>query len=218
MRIYHGSDKILENPVYGSGKDYNDFGLGLYCTESKSKAKQWASSNTKGFITEYDLNVAGLNVVRLNDSRFSTLSFVAFICNYRKIVYESPLAKQISDYIIENFMIDLRDFDVVIGPQCDDCYFTFVSEFINGNISLEKLKILLHYADNQVVLVSPLAFIKTKFTKSEEVDTHSNFLKRVMKNDDVMKEYMKADITSGIYANDVIKEGMRDHDPRLRGK
>lgn len=27
MRIYHGSDHIVENPQYGLGKPYNDYGL-----------------------------------------------------------------------------------------------------------------------------------------------------------------------------------------------
>ena len=31
--IYHGSDKIIEKPVWGFGKTYNDYGLGFYCTQ-----------------------------------------------------------------------------------------------------------------------------------------------------------------------------------------
>ena len=26
--LYHGSEKIIENPVFGAGKKNNDFGLG----------------------------------------------------------------------------------------------------------------------------------------------------------------------------------------------
>ena len=28
-KIYHGSKNIIENPVYGEGKTYNDYGLGF---------------------------------------------------------------------------------------------------------------------------------------------------------------------------------------------
>ena len=31
--IYHGSNKIIEKPLFGFGKTYNDYGLGFYCTE-----------------------------------------------------------------------------------------------------------------------------------------------------------------------------------------
>ena len=33
MKLYHGSENIIEKPVYGYGKKYNDYGVGFYCTE-----------------------------------------------------------------------------------------------------------------------------------------------------------------------------------------
>ena len=33
MILYHGSDHIIEKPVFGEGKSYNDYGRGFYCTE-----------------------------------------------------------------------------------------------------------------------------------------------------------------------------------------
>ena len=50
ITIYHGSNKIVENPTFGEGKQNNDFGLGFYCTESIDLAKEWAvSSLSDGF-------------------------------------------------------------------------------------------------------------------------------------------------------------------------
>ena len=43
--LYHGSEKIIENPVFGAGKKNNDFGLGFYCTQSNDLAKEWAVSS-----------------------------------------------------------------------------------------------------------------------------------------------------------------------------
>lgn len=31
--IYHGSPKVIEQPVFGEGKVHNDYGRGFYCTE-----------------------------------------------------------------------------------------------------------------------------------------------------------------------------------------
>ena len=48
--IYHGSDHILEKPVFGAGKPYNDYGRGFYCTEHVELAKEWAcSSDNDGY-------------------------------------------------------------------------------------------------------------------------------------------------------------------------
>ena len=38
--LYHGSPKIIENPIFGEGKTYNDYGQGFYCTEYLELAKE----------------------------------------------------------------------------------------------------------------------------------------------------------------------------------
>ena len=40
--LYHGSPGIIEKPVFGKGKAYNDYGRGFYCTEHIELAKEWA--------------------------------------------------------------------------------------------------------------------------------------------------------------------------------
>lgn len=36
ITLFHGSEKVIEHPVFGAGKKHNDFGLGFYCTESEA--------------------------------------------------------------------------------------------------------------------------------------------------------------------------------------
>ena len=40
--IYHGSDHVIQHPVFHGGKRNNDYGYGFYCTESKEMAMEWA--------------------------------------------------------------------------------------------------------------------------------------------------------------------------------
>ena len=40
-KLYHGSVNIIEKPLFGYGKPYNDYGLGFYCTDSLEMAKEW---------------------------------------------------------------------------------------------------------------------------------------------------------------------------------
>ena len=30
MILYHGSNHIIDKPLYGAGKKYNDYGIGFY--------------------------------------------------------------------------------------------------------------------------------------------------------------------------------------------
>ena len=38
-KLYHGSSSIIEKPLFGYGKPYNDYGLGFYCTDSLEMAR-----------------------------------------------------------------------------------------------------------------------------------------------------------------------------------
>ena len=54
MKVYHGSTKIINKPIYGYGKKYNDYGLGFYMTEDKEMAKEWSCEyNIDGFVNSY---------------------------------------------------------------------------------------------------------------------------------------------------------------------
>ncbi|RII36209.1 DUF3990 domain-containing protein [Clostridium chromiireducens] len=41
--VYHGSDKIIDNPSHTGGRKFSDFGLGFYITTNIEMAKSWAS-------------------------------------------------------------------------------------------------------------------------------------------------------------------------------
>lgn len=57
ITIYHGSEKNVENPIFGAGRKNNDFGLGFYCTANEELAKEWAVSSLRdGFSNRYTLD------------------------------------------------------------------------------------------------------------------------------------------------------------------
>ena len=62
IRIYHGSEYVIEKPIYGKGSARNDYGRGFYCTQEL--AKEWACSRgTNGYANVYDLDICGLEVL-----------------------------------------------------------------------------------------------------------------------------------------------------------
>ena len=57
LKLYHGSEKIIENPIYGKGKLNNDYGRGFYCTEDIELAKEWAcAKGNNGYVNCYKVN------------------------------------------------------------------------------------------------------------------------------------------------------------------
>lgn len=65
ITIYHGSEKNVDQPIFGEGKKNNDFGLGFYCTLSEELAKEWAVSSLRdGFSNRYTLDTEHLNIFK----------------------------------------------------------------------------------------------------------------------------------------------------------
>ena len=55
--LYHGSTKVIEQPVLGLGNPKNDYGLGFYCTENLELAKEWAvAMDHDGWANVYSMN------------------------------------------------------------------------------------------------------------------------------------------------------------------
>jgi len=51
ITIYHGSQFVIDKPVYGVGNPRNDYGPGFYCTREIDLAKEWACTEEKdGFV------------------------------------------------------------------------------------------------------------------------------------------------------------------------
>ena len=40
ITLYHGSEKIVERPLFGVGRPTTDYGSGFYCTENCELAKE----------------------------------------------------------------------------------------------------------------------------------------------------------------------------------
>lgn len=71
ITLFHGSESIIEKPVFGAGKRNNDFGLGFYCTADEKLAKEWAVSSLRdGFANRYLLDTEYLRILHLNSPEY----------------------------------------------------------------------------------------------------------------------------------------------------
>ena len=124
MILYHGSDHIIEKPVFGEGKSYNDYGRGFYCTEHVELAKEWAcATGGDGYANRYQLEMGGLSVLNLNTPEYNILNWLAILLENRKFNVAEGLPQRAKAYILENFKVDYKKYDIIIGYRADDSYF-----------------------------------------------------------------------------------------------
>ena len=223
MIVYHGSDHIIETPVYNGSRRSNDYGYGFYTTESEELAKEWACGDGRdGFANRYELNPDGLRVLNLNGPGFNILNWLAVLTRYRSYWQRGSIAEEAKDYLQEHFYVDLSPYDIVIGYRADDSYFSFAQDFVSGAISLRKLSeaMRLGKLGEQIVLKSPSAFSQIRFLGAEPAPAEEYYEKRSIRDREARRAYRQnrtaADGIHELYMLDIMREGIRNGDPRLR--
>lgn len=190
--IYHGSEKIIEKPIYGYGKSYNDYGLGFYCTDILEMAKEWGVSfNKDGYANCYELNLDGLKILDLNDKKYTILHWLTILLQNREFDIPSPLTFEAKEYLINNFSLDYGEYDIIIGCRADDSYFSFAQDFINGTISYRQLNNAMHLGGlgQQIVLKSKKAFENIRYIGYEIAKNEDWFAKKMVRDKKARREY-----------------------------
>ena len=223
MILYHGSEMIIENPVYGKGNLRNDYGRGFYCTESEKLAKEWACSNNKnGFANKYNFDIQGLNVLYLNSEEYTLLNWLAVLTKNRTYWENGTVSQMAKKYIAEHFMVDISAYDVVIGYRADDSYFSFAQDFVAGSISYRQLgeAMRLGKLGEQIVLLSEKAFEKIEFISSSPAEASVYYKKKKERDRSARKAYRNAKneelLPGDLLITDIVREEMRQDDVRLR--
>ena len=121
--IYHGSNKIIEKPLFGFGKLKNDYGLGFYCTEELDMAKEWGvSKDADGYANIYKIETKGLTVLDLNSSKYTILHWLSVLLENRIFDITSALAQESKDYLLKNFSVPYKDYDIITGYRADEWF------------------------------------------------------------------------------------------------
>lgn len=218
--IYHGSEKIIEQPVFGKGKINNDFGLGFYCTASEALAKEWAVSSLRdGFSNRYTLDTEYLNVLNLNSSAYTILNWIAVLVEHRVFSIKTPVARRARQYLIENFSVNVNAFDLITGYRADDSYFDYAESFLNNGISVEQLAraMQLGKLGEQIVVKSKFAFSKLTFEGFDVAQKDQYYVLRKARDDEANQLYfrMLEEENDGLYIQDIMRGGIQNDDPRI---
>lgn len=223
LMLYHGSSVLVEKPVFGKGRSYNDYGRGFYCTEHAELAKEWAcpSSGLDGFVNRYRFDLRGLLVLNLSSGDYGILHWLTLLLENRIVDLSLPIAAQGREYLRDRFALDASRYDVVVGYRADDSYFSFARAFLSNALSVEQLRLAMKLGElgEQVVLKSERAFERIRFEDAEPVESALYYPKRKRRDDEARARYRAAAANQsldGLYLRDIIREGIGADDERLR--
>ena len=218
MILYHGSENIIEAPFLGGGKKNNDYGQGLYCTKDIELAREWACTECiSAYVNIYELDIENLKVLDLLKEKFSTLNWLALLVNNRRIRVTTPVMKRAMEWLVKHFLIDIKEYDVIVGYRADDSYFSYARAFINNQISLGQLAYAMQLGELgiQYVLKSEKAFAALKYIGFETVDRTIYYAKRKKRDEEAREAFMKElekEEPEGIFIRELMKEGVNIHE------
>ena len=222
MTLYHGSVEKIEIPELGKGKRNNDYGQGFYCTAHRDLACEWASKlqGTDGFVNQYELDPPNLKVLDL--SKYGILHWMPILLKNRTFILTSPISIQGKEYLLQNFDIDISDYDVIKGYRADDSYFSFAEDFLNNAISVNHLSraMRLGKLGIQYVLISQKAFDALRFIQADPVENSVYYPLHMVRDNKARKAYRSSKVhpvldPNDIYLLDILRGEIKNGDPRL---
>ncbi len=220
--IYHGSKRIIKKPVFGEGNPENDYGLGFYCTRELELAKEWAcSEEDNGFANKYHLKTGDLTCLHLNNEGYHILNWLAILLENRRFDLSSPVSVRARQYILNTFLPDYKEYDLIEGYRADDSYFSFSRAFLANGITLGQLRraMRLGKLGEQLVLRTPAAFDALTFVEATPADASIYHIRRLSRDKQAREDYktILSETTTGeeIYVSTIINEKWNNDDPRL---
>lgn len=210
MKLFHGSDKEINEPLYGIGRKDCDYGSGFYLCDEFDSASLWAGQyQNGGYVNEYQLDLSSLRVKWLNHhSNDDILHWAALLCSNR--IDQNTLRERREEiaFLIRHYSISLDDCDVIVGYRADDSYYNYTKAFLEDDLPLELLKLAMESGKLglQYVLHSKQAFDAIVFEKSSRVSHNDRYSLLETKANREFNELMKSRTPNMTYLRDIIRE------------
>lgn len=166
--------------------------------------------------------MSGLKVLNLNSEEYVLLNWLAVLTKNHTYWEKSTVSEMAKKYLANNFMIDISEYDVIIGYRADDSYFSFAQDFVSGAISYRQLgsAMKLGKLGEQIVLMSEKAFSQIRYISSSSANADVYYKKKKERDKNARKEYRMTkseEITPhDLLIIDIIREEMKQDDARLR--
>lgn len=150
IKLYHGSQEIVEFPSIRLSKYNKDFYFGFYCTNIEKQAIRWATRYMgKGVVSKYDYTP---------NPDLKILTF-------------AEMNEEWLDFVVACRGGTPHDYDIVEGPMADDKIFNFIQDFLDGEITRIAFWELIKFnkPTHQISFHTLKALSTLKFSKGCEV-------------------------------------------------
>ena len=137
IRLYHGSNTVIETIDLSKGRPNKDFGRGFYVTTIQEQAEKMARRVARIYggepcITVFEMDEKQMEKAGLSIRRFDNPSreWALFVINNRNRAFED----------ISNLECNLDNkYELVIGPVANDDLALLFRQFSGGLITVEEL-------------------------------------------------------------------------------
>lgn len=151
MILYHGSPVIVEVPEIRISRFHKDFYYGFYTTAIYQQAVRWAVRfSGNGYVNQYTFTLdPGL----------------------RQLVFPE-MTEEWLDFITACRLGKSHDYDIVEGPMANDTIYSYVQDYVDGNISRKAFWELARfkYPTHQVSFHTARALETLRFDRAEAVN------------------------------------------------
>ena len=125
MKLFHGSNVVVQTPKILSGLRALDFGAGFYLTSSRLQAQKWAGAVARRRGTGEGI----VNIYTLDDNFHLVLR-----------VLEFPTANAgWLDFVVQNRKGQIvSSYDLVVGPVANDSTLPVIDDYMDGKYDKEE--------------------------------------------------------------------------------
>ena len=160
LKLFHGSNEVIQKPVILKGGFKKDFGDGFYLTNLESQAARF----TRKFLRRKNTARRIVNTYYIDNCAFTDLNCKIF----------DGTTEEWLDFIVEcrkKGKYYQHGYDLIEGPMADDQVWNTVEDYIKGIINREQFFVLLkfEYPTHQICLSTEKALSYLKFSESYEV-------------------------------------------------
>ena len=139
----------------------------------------------------------------------------------RRFRVSTPVMRRGVQWLKEYFLVDISEYDLIIGYRADDSYFSFARAFISNEISLSQLNYAMRLGKlgEQYVLKTEKAFNQLAFKSAELADNTIYYARRKKRDDEARNAFfaeLEKEEVNGIYMRDIIREEMTSDDVLLQ--
>ena len=158
MKLFHGSNVVVQTPKILSGLRALDFGAGFYLTSSRLQAQKWAGA-----------------VARRRGSWEGIVNFYTLDDHFRSAlkVLEFPIANaDWLDFVVQNRRGQcVNSYDLVIGPVANDSTLPVIDDYMDGKYDKEEAvkRLMPQKLTDQYAFLTEKAIQFLRFEGSEQL-------------------------------------------------